>query len=128
VPLQVRPFPEHLPYIAALHVTGLRDRFLDLAGGIGKQRPHQEQFDLVSLNPLSLPDLIAHVQRGPALRPDQFLNQAGVTGNLDVIEGHIRILKCWTDVTTLFEADGVSEAQGAPWLIESLRKLSRYCR
>jgi hypothetical protein len=50
---------------------------------------------LVSLNSLSLPDLIAHVQRGPALRPDQFLNQAGVTGNLDVIEGHIRILKCW---------------------------------
>jgi hypothetical protein len=28
------------------------------------------------------------MQRGPALRPDQFLNQAGITDNLDIAETH----------------------------------------
>src|SRR5436309_13093681 len=79
VPLHVRSFPEHLPYIAAFHVAALRDGLLDLLRGIGKQRSDQEKLDIVAFYPLPFPDLISQMQRRPAPGPDQFPNQASVT-------------------------------------------------
>ena len=64
-----------------------------MLGVISKIRTHQEDDDLVSLDRLTLPNLVAQVKRRPMLGPEDLFQKVGVAGNLPVAKGHAATYK-----------------------------------
>jgi len=81
VPFAIPSSPVDLPDIAASHIAGLCHRALDPLRIVPEIRPPLEDLNLLSLDALAFPDLVAEMKRGTTMRPEYPFDLFGVCGD-----------------------------------------------
>ena len=88
MPFPISPFPIDLPDITTANIAGLGNRTLDPLRFVSEIRPPQEDLNLLSLDALTFPDLVAEMKWRTTMGPEDPLDLLCECGDLVLSKCH----------------------------------------
>jgi hypothetical protein len=108
MPFSITPPPIDLPDVATANVAGLGHSTFDPLRFVSEVRPLLENFNLLPLDALSLPDHITEVKGWTPVSPDDPLDLFGEGCDFVLCEGHGIIKSAFRDSVKIFSPHSLS--------------------